>query len=254
MVSLPDVQIIDEIIRKVDKLPQMQCPVSNYFAPGIYVREMFIPAGTVAVGHKHLTEHICSIIHGKIAFLKMDHGVDYYEAPATFLAATGRKIVYAISDTIVQNVHPNPDNITDMPQLEKLFIDKSGVFEEIEDKSIRALDIIDFHKIEYKMPDCEYLPMGNVFKISLAVNHSNIHGRGFFATWPYKKHEYICPWMIGGKYTEAARWVNHAKNPNACVHKFQKGEMALFAAKNIKGCVGGSPGEEITLNYRRLKL
>lgn len=252
MVNLPDTAIIDDIIRKVDKLPDIQCPVSNYFAPGIYVREMFIPAGTIAVGHKHLHEHVCSILYGKIAFLKMDRSVDYHEAPSTFVAKPGRKIVYAVEDTIVQNIHPNPNDLTDQTELEKLFIDKTGVYEEIEDKTIRYEDIEDFAGIDYKMPENEYIPLAQGFKTAMAINKSNIHGKGLFATWPFEALEYICPWQIGGKITEAARWINHAKNPNAFLNSLMPGEIAVMARRKINGCINGGPGEEITIDYRRV--
>lgn len=252
MVNLPDTKIVDDIIRKVDKLPQMQCPVTNYFAPGVYVREMFIPAGTIAVGHKHLTEHVCTIVHGKIAFLRMDRSIDYYEAPATFIAGKGRKIVYAIEDTVVQNVHPNPDNIDDQTELEKIFIDKTGVYEEIEDRSESIEDIKDFQSLGYEDGKEKYIPLLNGFRTALSKNRSNIHGKGLFATWPFKIHEYICPWEIGGQLTEAARWINHAKRPNAYLNRIMPGETAVIAKRDINGCIGGGPGDEITIDYRSL--
>ena len=249
MVNLPDVKIINDIISKVDKLPEVQCPVSNYFAPGIYVREMVIPADTIAIGHNHLTEHICTIVHGKIAFLRMDRSVHYYEAPATFIAGKGRKIVYAMTDTVVQNVHPNPDNLTDQQELEKLFIDKTVC---LEDHTPRVEDRQDFESIEQDLVIDDFLPFSRPFQISLAVNRSNIHGKGLFALWPYHPSAYICPWMVEGKLTEAARWINHGKNPNAEVVKIMDGEMILTAKTEIKGCTGHGVGTELTIDYRGL--
>jgi len=244
MVSLPDKKIIDEIILKVDQLPQIQCPVSHYFAPGVYVREMFIPAGTIAVGHIHKTAHICSVIMGEIAFLKMDRSVDFMQAPNTFLAAAGRKIVYTIKDTIVQNIHPNPDDLTDQDELEELLIEKGEVNDLLENQG----------QPERSEDKEDYLELSAGFRTALTIRKSNIHGKGLFASWPFNKDDYICPYMVEGKFTEAAKYINHAKHPNAFVMNMAPLEMAVFAKKNIRGCVGGNPGDEITLDYKELKI
>lgn len=119
-----------EIAKRVAELPPADCPINQYFAPGIYVREMFIPAGVVAVGHHHKHEHLCSLIKGRMAFLK-DGGYEIAEAPMTFLAQPGSKVVFAFEDSVVQNIHPNPDNIRDESELEKIFIEKLPIKERI---------------------------------------------------------------------------------------------------------------------------
>jgi hypothetical protein len=256
MVNLPDKKIVEDIIRKVDRLPQIECPVSHYFAPGIYVREMFIPAGTIAVGHIHKKSHICSVLMGKIAFLKLDRSVDYFEGPQTFKAGAGRKIVYTLTDSLVQNIHANPDNITDQDILEDLLIEKGEVFSTLinQGQPPRIDDQSDFETIVEPDLGEDFVPLPTAFKTSLTIRKSAIEGRGLFTTWPYTEDEYICPYMIGGRFTEAARYINHSAEPNAMAFQFDSGEIALFAIRNISGCIGGGPGDEITINYRELSI
>lgn len=52
--------------REIEKLPQVDCPVWHYFAPGLYARCLLIPKDTVLTGAVHRTEHLC-IISGDIS-------------------------------------------------------------------------------------------------------------------------------------------------------------------------------------------
>lgn len=56
---------VNRLEAEVSKLPPRECPVWHHFAPGLYARQMFIPAGTVLTGAVHKTEHLC-IVSGDI--------------------------------------------------------------------------------------------------------------------------------------------------------------------------------------------
>jgi hypothetical protein len=108
-------------------LPQVDCPIVSYFAPGIYVREMHVPSGTFLLGHHHKESHICMLLSGKIEVF--DGGkTTILEAPAIFNGSPGRKIGFAIEDVIFSNIHANPTNETDLDKLADLFVVKSEEF------------------------------------------------------------------------------------------------------------------------------
>ena len=108
------------------KMPQVNCPVTNLFAPGIYWREMAIPAGTFAMGHKHKTEHVNVMLSGRVRVL-VDGNVEELSAPQVFVSPPGtQKLVLALEDTRWANVHANPDDLRDMDLLEARFIEKSA--------------------------------------------------------------------------------------------------------------------------------
>lgn len=99
------------------QLPQVDCPVRNMFANGLYAREMTIPAGTVVTGAIHKTQHITIISKGRIQVLRPEGTVEF-AAPAMFISEPGVKnAVHALEDTVWTTFHPNPDNTQDLDVL-----------------------------------------------------------------------------------------------------------------------------------------
>lgn len=98
----------------MSRLPQAECPVRNHFAPGIYAREMTIPAGVTATGAVHKTEHL-SIVVGH-CLITTDEGVQEINGLHTFVSKPGAKrALHAVTTTIFTTIHP-----TDETDLEKL--------------------------------------------------------------------------------------------------------------------------------------
>ena len=119
-----DIPQIDGLVKEFLKEEQVECPVTHHFAPDIYVREIFMPAGTVVIGHKHRTEHFNTILKGKCRVII---GEDIHEltAPCVFVSAAGaQKIVNVLEDTVWQTTHANPDNETDVDTLENRYVIK----------------------------------------------------------------------------------------------------------------------------------
>lgn len=116
------------IERLVAAGPQVECPVRHHFACGVYVREMFIPKGTILVGkiHREETVNICSM--GDISVLT-EKGLMRFRAPAIVVSAPGiKKVGYTHEDTVWINIHPTEE--TDLEKIEARFIAKS--YDELE--------------------------------------------------------------------------------------------------------------------------
>lgn len=81
------------------KLPeQTDCPTRHYFAPGLYAREMFIPAGTVLTGAVHKVKHLAVFV-GDIT-VWTDEGMKRLTGHHTFVSEAGAKRAgYAHADT-----------------------------------------------------------------------------------------------------------------------------------------------------------
>jgi hypothetical protein len=78
--------------------PQTETPTRHYFAPGLYAREMFIPAGTVLTGAVHKTEHLVQF-DGDITVLA-DGGMQRLTGRHTFVSKPGvKRVGYAHADT-----------------------------------------------------------------------------------------------------------------------------------------------------------
>jgi hypothetical protein len=67
--------------------------------PGVYVRELTIPAGMVVVPKRHAREHVCKISKGRATVFTED-GVTEVVAPYTFVSPAGSKRVLLVREEI----------------------------------------------------------------------------------------------------------------------------------------------------------
>lgn len=114
----------------IKQLPQVDLTsfTTHHFAPGVYVRELFIPAGTVLTGAIHRFEVMNILVSGSIR-VTTDEGVQTLTGPMVFNSKAGsKKAGYAITDVVFLNVHPT--NLTDVDEIEKEVIAPS--FEALE--------------------------------------------------------------------------------------------------------------------------
>lgn len=119
-----EIPVIEGLSRPLPQ--QVECPVTHSFAPDIYLREIFMPAGTVVIGHQHKTEHFNIILKGRCRVVIGDE-IQEIVAPCTFISGAGaQKILNVLEDTIWQTVHSNPDNETDLETLEDRYVNKIG--------------------------------------------------------------------------------------------------------------------------------
>ncbi len=94
----PTREQIEHLEQLLMQRPQVETPTKHYFAPGLYAREMFIPAGTVLTGAVHKTEHLALFV-GDIT-VWTDQGMQRLTGHHTFLSKPGAKRVgYAHADT-----------------------------------------------------------------------------------------------------------------------------------------------------------
>ena len=88
------------------EFPQLDLPVKETFAPGVYLREIFMPKGAFVIGHRHRTEHLNIISCGEVSVL-MEGKVHRLVAPCTILSRAGeRKVLFIHEDTLWATVHP----------------------------------------------------------------------------------------------------------------------------------------------------
>ena len=108
------------------KLPQVDCPLTHYFTPGVYCREIFMPAGSMVIGHKHKTEHMNIVLSG-LANVSINGIVQEIKAPFSFKSGVGdRKVLMILEDMRWMTVHPTDE--TDLDKLMDLLIEKSETF------------------------------------------------------------------------------------------------------------------------------
>ena len=124
--AAPTLEEIERIEGALLNAPQTDMPIVHRFAPGVYVREIFMPKGTFVIGHRHNTEHFNIVLSGK-ANVIVGGGVLPLEAGAVFVSPAGvRKILYILEDMRWLTVHPTDE--TNVQTLEAQLITKSGAY------------------------------------------------------------------------------------------------------------------------------
>lgn len=262
-----EIQRLDEIEQmeaEMLQMPQAECPVVHHFGPGIYMREVTLKAGTLAIGHAQKLEHLNIVLTGSVAIID-GHQVKTIKAPLIYVGKPGRKVGYVLEDTVWLNVYST--NETDIEKLEEMFLDKSETFQLHQqaklgiDYDLRAADREDFKKMvsesgfteeivrEQSENEEDQIRMPDGYP-NVTVRNSAIEGKGIFLSFPATAGSIIGPARIEGNRTPLGRYTNHSMTPNA---KFVKNgnDIWMVALKDIDGCVGGDQGEEVTVNYRQ---
>ncbi len=110
----------------VADLPEVDCPLQHLFAPDIYVRTIFIPAGTCIVGKIHKHAHANILSQGRVTVVTEDGGLEHLEGPVQMVSEPGTKrAVYAHTDVVWTTIHPNPTNTTNVDEIEEFTIAKT---------------------------------------------------------------------------------------------------------------------------------
>jgi hypothetical protein len=242
-------------------MPQVDCPVRHFFAPGLYAREMTIPAGVVLTGAVHKTQHLCTVSKGHIW---VDDGTGAKElfAGMTFASPAGAKRAgMAVSTTVFTTYHA-----TDTTDLDELAQELFGVRDaellggsmnrqamnqsQLENREVERQDYAAFLD-EYGLTDYVVRQIsehdGDLFFAdlpSVRMQKSAIEGNGMFACEQIHKDARIGPARIFGFRTPLGRFVNHSPTPNIRFERMTDGLMVI-ATENI------NKGEELTVDYRQ---
>lgn len=123
--ELPD-GAVAELEKRLLVLPQLDIPLVNRFAPGVYVREVTMPEGAFVIGHEHKTEHFNFVLSGRASVL-MEGKVSQIEGPCIFVSGAGvRKVLYIHEEMRWATIHATTE--TDQDKLDDLLVTKSDAF------------------------------------------------------------------------------------------------------------------------------
>ena len=122
--ALAPVVPMRERVARLDRIAinalQTECPVRHYFAPGLYAREMTIPADTYVSGAVHKTENLIVVSRGRLRIVT-DEGTRDVAAGDTFTCRAGMKnAVVTLEDSRWTNFFANPTNETDTDKLTEI--------------------------------------------------------------------------------------------------------------------------------------
>ena len=98
---------LDELeVAMLENFEPVHCLTTHKFTDGMYIREIFMPAGSLITSKIHKTEHPYIVSYGKVA-VSID-GDDWNEitAPYTGITIPGtRRVLYIIEDCIWTTFH-----------------------------------------------------------------------------------------------------------------------------------------------------
>jgi len=127
--SMNEIQTIDvdAVEAHMLTLPQVECPVEHIFGPGIYIRQVTMPAGAIVMGHSHKIPSLNMVLSGKLALLEGGMRREI-KAPYIFTSKQGRKVAYVLEDCVFQNIYATTE--TDLDKLEEMCVEKSSAYME----------------------------------------------------------------------------------------------------------------------------
>jgi hypothetical protein len=117
-------QVVDAITEYIDQnCEQLEIPVTHRFSPGVYCREITMPAGASCVGHRHKTRHQNIALTG-MAVVTIDGVTTEIVAPFVFESAPGaQKMFQVIEDLRWLTIHANPTDTQDIVEIERMIFD-----------------------------------------------------------------------------------------------------------------------------------
>src|SRR4249919_1817233 len=120
-VQLPKVPTLGQIKRLQDVIaecPQVECPVEHLFAPGMYVRQCSIPAGSIVVGKMHRHQHPVFLLAGSVQ-INTDRGMETITAPHSWISQeNAKRALHTLTDCVFATVHLNPTDTHDLDAIE----------------------------------------------------------------------------------------------------------------------------------------
>ena len=116
-------EVVNALEIEMRKMPQLDLPIKHYFSPGIYARELFIPAGTWLTGKVHKFEHLNIMSQGDMSVLT-ENGMKRVQAPFTIVSPAGTKrIAFAHTDTVWTTICATEE--TNLDKIENLLVANS---------------------------------------------------------------------------------------------------------------------------------
>lgn len=109
----------------LNRFEKIDCPLNHTFGDGLYVREIFMPAGSKVTSKIHKERHPYFVMKGSANVFVDGVGWRLIEAPCFGWTEAGtRRVLDILTDTFWITVHSNPDDAKDLDKIEERIIEK----------------------------------------------------------------------------------------------------------------------------------
>ncbi len=214
----------------------------HHFAPGIYAKEMIVPADVYITGMVHKTEHISIFLEGRMIVTEGEGNSREISAPIVELGRPGiKRVGYTVEPVRWITIHATNETdietldqmlLTNDPQEAQATVDREDYLLTPIPSELRKK----LGKLEVHHTDIE----------GLEIRPSLRHGLGVFATKLFRSGVIIAPAIIEGKLMSFSRYMNHSAEPNA-EPIWKDGNAHIGLLRDV--C-----DEELTLDYRKTLL
>ena len=125
---------LDELeVAMLENCEPVHCLTTHKFTDGMYIREIFMPAGSLITSKIHKTEHPYIVSYGKVAVSIDSEDWDEITAPYTGITKPGtRRVLYIIEDCIWTTFHRIDDMKSEYNEISEE--EKENIVKEIEEK------------------------------------------------------------------------------------------------------------------------
>lgn len=121
---------VDKLQSALEKMEQVETPLTHLFTPGLYAREISVPAGTVIVTKIHKTEHPFVMLTGAARVWTEEDGIVPLKAPYVGVTKPGtRRVLYVTEDCRWITFHATKE--TDLEKIERVLIQPRDVQKEL---------------------------------------------------------------------------------------------------------------------------
>jgi hypothetical protein len=121
-VEMTHAESVNFIAHELAGMPQKPAPVTHRFAPGVYLREIFMEADSIVIGRVHKMRHFNVLLTGACLIVHADGTREELRAPMTFVSEAGvQKVLYILEDMQWQTIHPTDE--TDMEKLDAMLVE-----------------------------------------------------------------------------------------------------------------------------------
>jgi hypothetical protein len=110
---------IDELeVTMRGNFDNVDCPLTHRFTPGLYTREILMPAGTMVTSMIHKTKHQFMVIQGKVSVFSENDGEQIIEAPYVGYTLPGTRRVLLIHEN-TRWITCHPTNVQPIDDTDK---------------------------------------------------------------------------------------------------------------------------------------
>jgi hypothetical protein len=98
---------MDSLVKALSQMPQVELPLTHQFTPGLYIRTIFMPKGSLVISKIHKTTHPFVITKGHTSVWDAANGVQQMRAGHIGITKPGtHRILFMHEDTVWTTFHP----------------------------------------------------------------------------------------------------------------------------------------------------